>query len=407
MHESKDGIVLQAESQLGPVPPWITDRFVRCGLRDILECVIEGRRLNEDQGVRLFECPDLTLLAFLADRVRRQKVGENAYFNRNLRIDYTNICNKKCKFCAFDRLPGEPGGYVLSPEEIFERVRQHLPWGITEVHMVGGINPRLPFEYYLEILRAVKAAAPSIHVKAFTAVEIAQILKVSKRPLDETLAALREAGLDSCPGGGAEVLSDRIHDELYPIKITPRQWLEIQGSLHRSGLRSTATMLYGHIETRAERVRHMIQLRDLQDETGGFLAFVPLAFHPENTEMAHIPPPTGAEDLRTVAVARVMLDNFDHIKAYWVILTPKVAQVSLGFGADDLDGTVINETIVHEAGAKTPLALTVEELVALIQEIGRVPVERDSLYRPLREWRTAPSGETVIIEHQGAPPQSF
>lgn len=371
--------------------PWLEERFSECGLTAVVEKVLSGQRLSVSEGCQLFECPDLAALGWLADIVRARKVGPYAFFNRNLRIDYTNICNKKCLFCAFDRLPGEPGGYVLEPQTIYQRVVDHLDWGITEVHMVGGINPRLPFSYYLEILRAIKAASPRIHVKAFTAVEIAQIVKVAKMSLEETLAALQEAGLDSCPGGGAEVLSDRVHDELYRLKIGPRDWLDIQRTIHRCGLRSTATMLYGHIETWAERVEHMAQLRELQDETGGFLAFVPLPFHPENTEMAHVPPPTGVDDLRTIAIARLMLDNFDHIKAYWVMLTPKLAQVSLGFGADDLDGTVIHETIVHEAGAKTPQGLTVDELVHLIREACRVPAERDSLYRILREWPEQPA----------------
>jgi len=368
------------------LPAWILERAATLGLEEIAIKVANGERLSFEDGMALFDCPDLALVGWLADCVRRRKVGDYAFFNRNLRIDYTNICNKRCLFCAFDRLPGEPGGYVMEPDEIAERVREHLPYGITEVHMVGGINPRLPFEYYLDILRAIKQVSPGIHVKAFTAVEIAQIVKVSKLPVEETLSALREAGLDSCPGGGAEVLSDRVHQELYPIKIGPQQWLEIQRQVHRAGLRSTATMLYGHIETRAERVAHMVQLRELQDETNGFLAFVPLAFHPENTELSHLPRATGAEDLRTIAISRLMLDNFDHIKAYWVMLTPKVAQVSLGFGADDLDGTVLHETIVHEAGAKTPQGLTVDELVGMIREARRRPAERDSLYRILREW---------------------
>lgn len=365
---------------------WLHTRAAADGISAIAEKVCAGARLSFEDGIRLFENGDLTILGWLATLVRKRKVGDYVFFNRNLRIDYTNICNKRCLFCAFDRLPGEPGGYVLDPAEIQKTVEEHLRYGITEIHMVGGINPRLPFNYYLDCLRAIKAAAPSIHVKAFTAVEIAQMIKISKLSPEETLLALREAGLDSCPGGGAEILSNRIHKELYPLKIPPQRWLEIQRLIHRSGLRSTATMLYGHIESRAERVAHMVHLRELQDETGGFLAFVPLAFHPENTELSHLPQPTGVEDLRTIAVSRLMLDNFDHIKAYWVMLTPKVAQVSLGFGADDLDGTVIHETIVHEAGATTPQGLTVEELVQLIRGAGRRPAERDSLYRVLREW---------------------
>ncbi|MCX7625690.1 MAG: aminofutalosine synthase MqnE [Candidatus Sumerlaeaceae bacterium] len=365
---------------------WLLDRAAAADVDDIAEKICVGTRLSYEEGLRLIEHCDLTLLGWLATVVRQRKVGDYVFFNRNLRIDYTNICNKRCLFCAFDRLPGEAGGYVLEPAEIQRLVLEHLSHGITEVHMVGGINPRLPFRYYLDTVRAIKEVAPNIHVKAFTAVEIAQMIKISKLSPEETLLALREAGLDSCPGGGAEILSERVHKELYPLKIGPQQWLEIQRLIHRSGLRSTATMLYGHIETRAERVAHMVQLRELQDETGGFLAFVPLAFHPDNTELSQLPGPTGVEDLRTIAVARLMLDNFDHIKAYWVMLTPKVAQVSLAFGADDLDGTVIHETIVHEAGAKTPQGLSVEQLVHLIRGAGRRPAERDSHYRVLREW---------------------
>lgn len=365
---------------------WLLSRAAADGIPDIAEKVCAGKRLSMEDGIRLFEHGDLTILGWLATLVRKRKVGDYVFFNRNLRIDYTNVCNKRCLFCAFDRLPGEPGGYVLDPAEIQKTVEEHLCYGITEIHIVGGINPRLPFNYYLDCLRAIKTAAPSIHVKAFTAVEIAQIIKISKLSPEETLSTLREAGLDSCPGGGAEILSDRIHKALYPLKISPQQWLEIQRLIHQCGLRSTATMLYGHIESRAERVAHMVQLRELQDETGGFLAFVPLAFHPENTELNHLPRPTGVEDLKTIAVSRLMLDNFDHIKAYWVMLTPKVAQVSLGFGADDLDGTVIHETIAHEAGATTPQGLSVEELVQLIRGAGRRPAERDSLYGVLREW---------------------
>ncbi|MCX7963742.1 MAG: aminofutalosine synthase MqnE [Candidatus Sumerlaea chitinivorans] len=370
----------------GKLPSFMEDLLYYEGLADLYEKVQAGERLTISDGLRLYHTPQLGLLALLADIVRRRKVGEYAFFNRNLRIDYTNICNKKCLFCAFDRLPGEPGGYVLEQEDIVERIRAARAYNITEVHMVGGINPRLPFTYYLDLLRWVKSELPNVHVKAFTMVELEQIIKVSKLTPEETLLALREAGLDSCPGGGAEVLSDRVRKELYPLKIGPARWLELQRLAHRCGLRTTATMLYGHVETVEERLEHMAKLRELQDETGGFQAFVPLAFHPENTELAHLPMPSGCTDLRTIAVSRLMLDNFDHIKAYWVMLTPKLAQVALAFGADDLDGTVINETIVHEAGAQTPLALSVDELVALIREAGRKPAERDSLYRILREW---------------------
>jgi aminodeoxyfutalosine synthase len=368
------------------LPAFLEARLRRLGMGAICDKILDGRRLSEDDGLRLYACRDQNALGALANVVRERKNGNVAYFNRNLRIDYTNICNKQCKFCAFDRLPGEAGGYVLSPEEIEARVRQWDHVRLTEVHMVGGVNPRLPFGYYLDILRAIKRVRPEIHVKAFTMVEIAQMIRISKLGPEGTVAALREAGLDSCPGGGAEVLHERIHRELFRLKIGPAEWLSLQRLIHRCGLRSTATMLYGHIETPAERVEHMVRLRELQDETGGFQAFIPLAFHPANTELSHLHGSTGLEDLQNIAVSRLMLDNFDHIKAYWIMLSPPVSQISLWHGADDVDGTVLEETIVHEAGATTPTQLTVEALVKLIRETGRTPVERDTLYRVIQKY---------------------
>ncbi|MCX7717344.1 MAG: aminofutalosine synthase MqnE [Candidatus Sumerlaeaceae bacterium] len=374
------------ETKTPTLPAYWEARLHRLGLGQIYDKVCSGVRLSAEDGVRLYACHDQNALGALANLVREQKNGNDAYFNRNLRIDYTNICNKQCTFCAFDRLPGEAGGYVLTPEDIEARVRQWDHVRLTEVHMVGGINPRLPFGYYLDILRAIKRVRPNIHVKAFTMVEIAQMIRISKLGPEATVAALREAGLDSCPGGGAEVLNERVHKELFRLKIGPDEWLSLQRLVHRCGLRSTATMLYGHIETPAERIEHMVRLRELQDETGGFQAFIPLAFHPANTELSHLPGTTGLEDLRNISVSRLMLDNFDHIKAYWIMLSPPVSQISLWHGADDIDGTVLEETIVHEAGATTPTALTVEALIGLIRETGRTPVERDTLYRPLQKF---------------------
>lgn len=364
----------------------LKSHLASCGLSDIGEKIRNGHRLNSGDGVQLYRCADLPALGALANIVREQKNGNRAFFNRNLRIDYTNICNKMCLFCAFDRLPGEAGGYVLHRVDIEAKLRVHEKAEITEVHMVGGINPRLPFSYYTDLLRWVKEARPDVHIKAFTMVEIAQMIRISGLEPRETIERLKDAGLDSCPGGGAEVLSDRVHKELYRLKIGPAEWLDLQRLVHNCGLKSTATMLYGHVETIEERVEHMAKLRELQDETGGFQAFVPLPFHPANTELGHLPMATGTDDLRNLAAARLMLDNFDHIKAYWVMLSPRVAQVSLAFGADDIDGTVLEETIVHEAGAETPTGLTVEELASLIRETGRIPVERDTLYRVLRTF---------------------
>jgi aminodeoxyfutalosine synthase len=378
--------VTNAEMAPQQLPSYMERSLHRAGLRQVYEKVAEGQRLDREDGLKLYATRDINALGALANWVRERKVGNIAYFNRNLRIDYTNICNKQCLFCAFDRLPGEPGGYVLSDEDIQRRLDAHEGVNVTEVHIVGGINPKLPFEYYLNLLRTVKRLRPEIHIKAFTMVELAQMIRVSRLSPEETIAALREAGLGSCPGGGAEILSDRVHRQLHRLKIGPKDWLALQRTAHQSGLRSTATMLYGHIETIDERVDHMVQLRELQDETGGFFTFIPLSFHPTNTELSHIRQATGLEDLRNIAIARLMLDNFDHIKAYWIMLTQSVTQVCLHYGADDVDGTVLEETIVHEAGAQTPTAMTVAELTHLIRETGRVPVERDTLYNVLKVY---------------------
>lgn len=361
-------------------------RMAEAGLADIHDKVLAGERLSAGDGLRLYDTPDLLAVGALANIVRERKNGNYAYFNRNLRIDYTNVCNKQCLFCAFDRLPGEPGGYVLTREDVQGRLRQYDDVRVTEVHMIGGIHPRLPFSYYTDLLGWVREVRPDVHIKAFTMVEIAQMVKISGLGPEGTVRALMDAGLRSCPGGGAEVLSDRVHRELFRIKIGPRDWLDLQRVVHRCGLRSTATMLYGHIETAAERIEHMVKLRDLQDETGGFQTFIPLAFHPANTELAHLPGPSAFDDLRNVAAGRLMLDNFDHVKAYWIMMSAPVSQIALAFGADDVDGTVLEETVVHEAGAKTPTGMSVEALVRLIREAGRVPVERDTLYNHLREY---------------------
>jgi len=359
------------------------------GLEAIERKVIEGERLTGDDGLRLFACHDLNLLGRLANLVRERKNGDVCYFVRNQHINYTNVCNKDCKFCAFYVRVNDPAGYTLSPEDVRRRVAEQAHEPITEIHMVAGINPRLPYSYYLDIVRAVKAERPGVMVKAYTMIEIAEIVRVARKPLEEVWAELKEAGLDSLPGGGAEVLSDRVHAELFQLKQTPAEWLEMARSAHRAGLRSNATMLYGHIETHAERVDHLLKLREVQDETGGFLTFIPLAFHPENTELSHLPATTGMDDLKQIAIARLMLDNFDHIKSFWIMVSPQISQVSLWYGADDIDGTIIREEITHAAGARTPQGLTRSHLTRLIEEAGRVPVERDPLYRPVRAAEAA------------------
>lgn len=353
------------------------------GLLDIYERVQAGHRLGYEDAVRLYRCPDLPALGFMANLVRERKNGDIAYYVRNQHINYTDVCNKFCKFCSFYATPRDSRGYTLTPDDVRSRVHRARDFPVTEIHMVGGINPTLPYQYYLDIVKAAKNARPDAHVKAFTMVEIAQIIKCARKPVEEVFADLKQAGLDSLPGGGAEVLSDRIHSELFPFKQDGAEWLDLARAAHKAGLRSNATMLYGHIETPEERAEHMIRLRELQDETGGFLTFIPLSFHPENTELDHLPPTTGLEDLRQLAVARLMLDNFDHIKSFWIMITPAVAQASLWYGADDVDGTIVEYEITRPEDGSTRQQLSRSDLVGLIVEAGRRPVERDNLYNVL------------------------
>ncbi len=360
------------------------DRMRRAGLSAIAEKVEAKARLSFDDGVKLFAAEDLLAVTALADRVRRRLHGDVAWFNVNMHVNYTNVCNKLCKFCAFQRLPNQDGAYTMSPDDVAAKVRERLHEPVTEIHMVAGINPKLPYSYYLDLLRAVKAAKPSIHVKAFTMVEIEEIVRVAKKPLEAVFADLIDAGLGSLPGGGAEIFAERVHQAIFPLKIGAERWLEIARVAHRAGLKSNCTMLYGHIETIAERVDHLLRLRELQDETHGFQTFIPLAFHPDNSEMADIPAPTAHDDLRTIAVARLLLDNVPHVKAYWIMLGIATAQLALTCGADDIDGTVSEEKIYHDAGATTPQSLTRAELVKLIQDAGFEAVERDTLYRVVR-----------------------
>lgn len=343
-----------------------------------------------EDGVRLYESPHLAYVGYMANLVRERMHGYTAYYVRNQHINYTNICQKDCSFCSFYAKKGGPEAYLLSPEDIADKVRRYAALPVTEIHMVGGIHPKLPYSYYLDVLAAIKAVRPDVHIKAWTMVELAQIHKVSPfDSLDETLMDLRRAGLDSCPGGGAEVLSERVHQELFGKKIDSSEWLDIARVAHRCGLRTNATMLYGHIETYSERVEHMVRLRDLQDETGGFLTFIPLAMDPKNTELDEIRRESGIDDLRNIAVARLMLDNFPHIKAFWIMITAPVAQTSLWYGADDMDGTVLEYEITHVGvDAKDhSQGLSQDQLVALIEQAGREPVERDTLYNPVGTGR--------------------
>jgi aminodeoxyfutalosine synthase len=349
------------------------------------EKIAAGGRLDREDGLTLFRSPDLLGVGALAQTVRRRLHGHKAYYIYNQHLNYSNICINGCKFCAFSRKAGEPGAYEMSLEEIFAKIRERLHEPITEIHIVGGCHPDLPFAFYLEMLSGIKRLRPEVHLQAFTAVEVAHLAEKAGWPVDETLAALKDAGLGSLPGGGAEVFSPRVRESLCPEKLNPQGWLAVSQAAHRLGLNTNATMLYGHLETLEERVEHLVRLRQAQDETGGFLTFIPLAFHPQNTGLSELTGPSAIDDLKTLAVARLMLDNFLHIKAFWVMLGPKLAQISLCFGVDDVDGTVMEERITHMAGAETPQGLTRAQLRALIREAGCEPVERDTLYRVIND----------------------
>jgi len=355
-------------------------RAREAGLGAIAEKVAVAERLTLEDGLALYRTDAVHVVRDLANHVRERMHGDLAYFNVNQHVNYTNYCNKFCEFCSFDRLPGQEGAYLMTPEEVADKIRAHLHQPVTEVHMVAGVWPRIPYEYYLDIVRAVKRARPSIHVKAFTMVELDQIARVGRKSLRDAVEDLKAAGLGSCPGGGAEIFADRVHRAGYRLKISGEEWLACARTVHECGLRTNCTMLHGHIETIEERVDHLDRLRRLQDETGGFQTYIPLSFHPENNEWSHLPGPTALEELREIAVGRLMLDNVAHVKAYWIMLTIPVAQLALSWGADDVDGTVVEEKIYHDAGATTPEEVEREELVRWIRDAGRVPVERDTLY---------------------------
>lgn len=358
-------------------------------LMPLYEKVSRGERLSAADGMLLYQTPNLSGVGYLANLVRERWHGNRAFYVRNQHINYTNICNKFCKFCSFYAKKGGPKPYTLSLEEVRQRLRAYRHVPITEVHMVGGVNPRIPYDYYLDLIRTAREERPGVHVKAFTAVEWEEISRISKKPLNEVLQDMKAAGLGSVPGGGIEVLSDRAHAELFPKKINGARWIEIARDIAQAGLKQYATLLYGMGETLEERVDHFVQLRELQDETGHFLAMTPLAFHPEGTELPDRPHTSGEEDLRNIAVARLMLDNFPHIKSFWIMNTTAITQVALWYGADDVDGTIHEYEIIYQddaPGVKQQV-ITRKQLIRLIREAGRDPVERDSLYQivPARE----------------------
>lgn len=360
------------------------ERLAASGLTDIADRLDAGERLSLEDGVRLFQCPDLLAVGHLANREREKRHGARAYYNYNLRLEATNVCVATCLFCSFSRLkPDGPGAYTMSLEQAWNKLRQRGDQPLTELHIVNGLHPDLPFSYYTELLQGFKRMRPEIHLKAFTAVEIAFFADLYQMTDEQVLRELQAAGLQSLPGGGAEIFAERVRKKICHDKADADRYLSVHRIAHRLGMRSNVTMLYGHIETIEERVDHMLRTRALQDETGGFQAFIPLAFHPDNNQMRKLPAPTAAETLRVHAVARLMLDNVSHIKAFWIATGVNVAQTALWFGADDLDGTVQEERIYHMAGSDTPEIMTTTAIRRLIAAAGREPHERDTLYNLL------------------------
>jgi aminodeoxyfutalosine synthase len=356
------------------------------GLGDILEKIDSGERISVADGIRLFQCPDLLAVGYLANIIRERKNGNNAYFIYNQHINYSNICTNLCKFCAFGKDRDSDLAYEMSVDEVRQKVRERLSEPISEIHMVGGIHPDLPYTYYTDILKVIKEERPDVHIQAFTCVEIAHLAEISGLGTEGVLEDLKKSGLGSIPGGGAEVFSPRIRELTCEKKLSGAGWLDVAKTAHRLGLHTNATMLYGHIESLEERMEHLDMLREAQDETNGFLAFIPLAFHPKNTELSRLSRTSGLDDLKNIAVARCFLDNFPHIKAYWVMIGQKLSQIALSFGADDVDGTVKEEIITHMAGAETEQAMSREQLLRMIKEAGRVPIERGTLYNVIHSY---------------------
>jgi aminodeoxyfutalosine synthase len=374
----------------------VKSRLRAAGLADIDEKLERGERLSFDDGVRLFEAPDLLAVGWLANREREKRHGARTYFNYNLRLEPTNVCQASCLFCSFARLqPGMPEAYTMSLEEAWDKLRKRANQPLTELHIVNGLNPELPFSYYTDLLRGFKRIRPGIHLKCFTAVEIAFFSDLYGMTDTQVLRELMDAGLDSLPGGGAEIFAERVRKKICHDKCDADRYLAIHRIAHQLGMPTNVTMLYGHIETMGERVDHMLRARALQDETGGFQAFIPLAFHPDNNQMRKLPAPSGTDTLRVHAVARLMCDNIPHIKAFWIATGVELAQASLWFGVDDLDGTVQEEKIYHMAGSATPEGMTTAQLSQLVRAAGREPLERDTLYNivniPAAEPASLPS----------------
>lgn len=361
---------------------WGYNRRMSSTLEIIRGKALSGERLSGADGLFLMDHPDLLAVGELANIVRRRKNGDRAYYIVNGHINHTNICVNRCRFCAFQRKEGEDGAYTMSLDKVMEEAEAAYGPGVAEFHIVGGLHPDLPYGYYREMLSRLHRAYPGVHLQAFTAVEIEYLSRLSGLGLEGTLMDLKDAGLGSLPGGGAEIFDDAVRRKICPEKISGQGWLDVHEAAHHAGLRSNATMLYGHIETPEQRIDHLVRLRGLQDRTGGFMAFIPLAFHPLNTDLDDRHFTTGQLDVRMLAVARLMLDNFDHIKAFWIMISPAVSQLSLHFGADDVDGTVVEEKITNAAGAQSGKRITAAHLEGMIREAGMTPVRRDTLYNP-------------------------
>jgi len=376
-----------------PTETGILDMATDPALRDVCRRAIDGQRLHADDGLLLMRTPDLPTVGRLASLVRRRRNGRVTWYIVNHHINYSNVCENRCRFCAFHRVPGAEGAYTMTVDEVVAEARALGVSGATELHIVGGLHPDLPLEYYIEMLSRLHAMLPEVHLQAFTAVEIAHLADTAGRPVRDVLTVLRDAGLGSLPGGGAEVFAPRVRQALCPRKIPAERWLDVMATAHDLGIPSNATMLYGHIERPEEIIDHMLRLRQVQDRTGGFMTFIPLAFHPHHTELAaaaaassgqplrRTSGTTAYDDLRALAVGRLMLDNVPHVKAFWIMLGLELAQLSQHFGVDDIDGTVVQERITHAAGAATPQSLTVEEIRAMILDAGYEPQERNTVYR--------------------------
>jgi len=358
----------------------------RSELRDLYDKVAAGQRISEADALRLFESKDINTLGAIADLARQKKVGDRASYIVNRYINYSNYCILSCQFCSFARKKRDADGFQLTVPEMVEKAREALKIGITELHIVGGLHPSLPFSHYLDMLRALKALSPQLQLKCFTAIEILHLAWLAKKTVEQTLIELKDAGLASLTGGGAEIFQKEVRSRIAKGKESAEEYLDVHRTWHRLGRRSTCTMLFGHVESLADRVDHLRQLRALQDETHGFTGFIPLAYQPENNDIPVKTPPTGFDSLRTIAVSRIYLDNFDHITAYWVGLGLKLAQVALSYGADDIHGTIIEEHIFRMAGGQAPQLQAEADLVKAIRETGRTPVQRNTFYEPIKVW---------------------